>query len=317
MAYSAQSWTEGSLTTPVSAARLAHMETGIGNALDRTDTGTQSLSSHISMAATKKIQLTANDITGSIQRLVEFHSTNAEDRPWLSWFDEGSRQVAASGYHTKLADSLGGDILKQFEVKTIASSGGPNPTDMRTRFAIQTDVERGTWGVNYIDNFEINQAENPLLTTPGAITPAGMRIRLAAQDTTAAGAGTTVCGQFLVQLDATDNVAGFIDVIPPYRSGGSLFPGNKSITLSMFRNTNSASATNPQFIIKKGDGTNTNAFVFTAQNGSLTMTGALGINGSAAPAKPTVTGAKGSNAALGSLLTALASYGLITDSTTT
>jgi hypothetical protein len=33
-------------------------------------------------------------------------------------------------------------------------------------------------------------------------------------------------------------------------------------------------------------------------------------------AKPTVTGAKGSNAALGSLLTALASYGLITDSST-
>ena len=37
-----------------------------------------------------------------------------------------------------------------------------------------------------------------------------------------------------------------------------------------------------------------------------------------APAsKPTVTGAKGSNAALGSLLTALANLGLITDNTTT
>jgi hypothetical protein len=286
------------------------------NAVHKNDTGTQNIASHISMAATKKIQLTANDISGSIQRLIEFHSTNAEDRPWLSWFDEGSRQVAASGYHTKLADSLGGDILKQFEVKTIASATGPNPTDMRTRFAIQTDVERGTWGVNYIDNFEINQAENPILTTPGAITPAGLRIRLASQDPAAAGAGTTVCAQFLVQVDGTDNVAGFIDVIPPYRTGGTVFPGNKAITLSLFRNTNSASATNPQFIIKKGDGTNTNTFVFTAQSGTLTMTGPLGINGSAAPAKPTVTGAKGSNAALASLLTALVSYGFITDSTT-
>jgi len=41
----------------------------------------------------------------------------------------------------------------------------------------------------------------------------------------------------------------------------------------------------------------------------------LGFNNATAIAKPTVTGAKGSNAALGSLLTALASYGLITDST--
>ena len=43
----------------------------------------------------------------------------------------------------------------------------------------------------------------------------------------------------------------------------------------------------------------------------------FGAFGSTIPAtKPTVTGAKGSNAALASLLTALASYGLVTDSTT-
>jgi hypothetical protein len=33
-------------------------------------------------------------------------------------------------------------------------------------------------------------------------------------------------------------------------------------------------------------------------------------------AKPTVTGAKGGNAALASLMTALAGFGLVTDSTT-
>jgi hypothetical protein len=42
----------------------------------------------------------------------------------------------------------------------------------------------------------------------------------------------------------------------------------------------------------------------------------LGFNNTAGIAKPTVSGAKGSNAALGSLLTALAAYGLITDSST-
>ncbi|HEY2621195.1 MAG TPA: hypothetical protein VGI78_27915 [Acetobacteraceae bacterium] len=50
-------------------------------------------------------------------------------------------------------------------------------------------------------------------------------------------------------------------------------------------------------------------------NGS-TWANAIGFNGAAPPTKPTVTGAKGGNTALASLLTALAAYGLITDSST-
>lgn len=42
----------------------------------------------------------------------------------------------------------------------------------------------------------------------------------------------------------------------------------------------------------------------------------VGFYGATPVAKPTVTGAKGANAALASLLTALVSLGLITDSTT-
>jgi hypothetical protein len=48
-------------------------------------------------------------------------------------------------------------------------------------------------------------------------------------------------------------------------------------------------------------------------SGSASM---VGFQGSAAIVKPTVTGAKGSNVALTNLLTALANYGLITDSST-
>jgi hypothetical protein len=40
----------------------------------------------------------------------------------------------------------------------------------------------------------------------------------------------------------------------------------------------------------------------------------MGFQGTAPITKPTVTGSRGSNAALTSLLTALANYGLITDS---
>jgi hypothetical protein len=50
--------------------------------------------------------------------------------------------------------------------------------------------------------------------------------------------------------------------------------------------------------------------------GTALLAGSIGVNGSSAPAKPTVTGSKSANAALASLLTALASYGLITDSST-
>lgn len=56
--------------------------------------------------------------------------------------------------------------------------------------------------------------------------------------------------------------------------------------------------------------------------GSLNMTGKLsvggnaGFNGTAAIAKPTVTGSRGGNAAVASLLTSLANYGLLTDSST-
>lgn len=44
--------------------------------------------------------------------------------------------------------------------------------------------------------------------------------------------------------------------------------------------------------------------------------GAVGFNGTNPLAKPTISGSRGGNAALASLLTALANYGLITDSTT-
>jgi hypothetical protein len=51
--------------------------------------------------------------------------------------------------------------------------------------------------------------------------------------------------------------------------------------------------------------------------GALAVVGSFGAWNTTPPAaKPTVTGAKGSNAALASLMTALAAYGLVTDSTT-
>ena len=69
-----------------------------------------------------------------------------------------------------------------------------------------------------------------------------------------------------------------------------------------------ASANRPQKsgnVTTHGDGTN-DEILFAASK--------LGFFGSTTPvAKPTITGLKGSNAALGSLITALVALGLITD----
>jgi hypothetical protein len=53
-----------------------------------------------------------------------------------------------------------------------------------------------------------------------------------------------------------------------------------------------------------------------SSNGNATFANSCAFFGASPPAKPTVTGSRAGNAALTSLLTALASYGLVTDSTT-
>ncbi len=74
-------------------------------------------------------------------------------------------------------------------------------------------------------------------------------------------------------------------------------------------------------------GTNPGGAYVSPLTGSTTSANSLLLNGHpdtyfqvnlgfSAIAKPTITGSRGGNAALASLLTALASYGIITDSTT-
>lgn len=279
MAYAPQTWVNNDTSKPINDTRLNHMETGISNALDKTDTGTQTLASHIAMAATKKIQLTANDITGSVQRLIEFHSTNAEDRPWASWFDENGRHVAAMGYHTKLSAALGGTVLKQFEIKTIADALSADPTDLRTRLAIQVDKQRITYGHTYTESLEVYQGENPITVGEGAVSSFGLNLRTDPQDTTTAGASNFIIANFLAQIDQNDNAFLFIDVKAPYNTApgtfvgplGTIAAGNRGASIVFFRNTNLVSGSNPNIQIKKGDGTNTSAISVVAKSGKLQL----------------------------------------------
>lgn len=71
-----------------------------------------------------------------------------------------------------------------------------------------------------------------------------------------------------------------------------------------------------------GDGTVADVNIYRSSpgtirtDGAMSVAGGVGFNGSNPVAKPTVSGSRGGNAALASMLTALALQGLITDSTT-
>lgn len=86
----------------------------------------------------------------------------------------------------------------------------------------------------------------------------------------------------------------------------------REATSNIFRTaydgTNSAPLN--QYLIEYWNGSAWEAVIEMRQNGYL------GFHNSAPIAKPTITGAKGGNVALASLLTELANYGLVTDSTT-
>jgi hypothetical protein len=88
--------------------------------------------------------------------------------------------------------------------------------------------------------------------------------------------------------------------------------GNNSTQIANTAFVTSAVAAGGPFLPLSG-GTVSGAATFA---GPVRMNGAAGFNNTAPIAKPTVSGAKSSNAALGSLLTALAAYGLVTDTTT-
>jgi hypothetical protein len=105
----------------------------------------------------------------------------------------------------------------------------------------------------------------------------------------------------------------------PEQSGSLKFsrlPGHadRGSELEVF---NSATEANNYIKLKVHNGTiGARVDALTAKgDGSVSVLGAFGVNGSTPLAKPTITGSRGGNAALADLLTQLASYGFITDGT--
>lgn len=106
-------------------------------------------------------------------------------------------------------------------------------------------------------------------------------------------------------------------------TGGALFARWKRSQSGIFTNSvelmtrvgfgidmNSLGDVNGSFVIAD----NGTARLTMTSAGALQINGTVGFNSTTPIAKPTVTGSRGANAALASVLTALANYGLITDS---
>jgi hypothetical protein len=85
-----------------------------------------------------------------------------------------------------------------------------------------------------------------------------------------------------------------------------------SSTIVHVSNTTANSLAGTDIIVHDGGGLSIPGYVYVG--GSLLAGGNIGFYGTSAIAKPTVTGSRGGNAALASLLTALANLGLVTNS---
>lgn len=116
----------------------------------------------------------------------------------------------------------------------------------------------------------------------------------------------------------TNGTAGILfdaDVIDISADGSGLTQGWAEITSTeavLAFGSDSANPNNGEFQVNS-----TNSIVRRNGTNYITVSDSgLAFHGSAAISKPTITGSKGGNAALGNLLTQLANYGLITDSTT-
>ena len=162
--------------------------------------------------------------------------------------------------------------------------------------------------------FWIDAAGQVPVLGPGAITfsNTGMKIavpNLRAVSATVANGGTS----YRLNDVVADAVGGLWTVSGVSGSGGIV------TAVTLLQSGYAPVITNP-VATKYGSGKGELTLnITTAVTGALNLgdTGqSLGFLGAAAIARPTVTGSKSANAALASLLTALASYGLVVDSST-
>jgi hypothetical protein len=217
---------------------------------------------------------------------------------------------------------------------------------LTTGILIQTQNAGSSWG-NFLQCIQGGAVKftvdgNGAITAAGGMTidgdvtlagPAGTTLYVVSDTTigttlyvggtaTFAGPGTglqvsnnaTVGGAFAVTGNAT--ISGDVTLAGP--AGTALYVENDTTIGTTLYVGGTGTFAGPGTGLQVSNNLNANSIgvsttLFVA--GGSTLAGNVGFHGTAPVAKPTVTGAKGSNAALASLIAALAAYGLVTDST--
>jgi len=127
-----------------------------------------------------------------------------------------------------------------------------------------------------------------------------------------AGAGTITDGSAVTATIQNLSAAGVISSAYGLKVQLGFNNGTLTNTYGVYvGDVTSGTQTNQAYGVYVSDASARNFFA-----GPVSFGGTTGFNGTAPAAKPTVTGSRGGNVALASLLTALAGTGLITDSTT-
>jgi hypothetical protein len=206
------------------------------------------------------------------------------------------------GYALDTVNANDGGTINIGNAYMATLAGGP---------AAQAHIILAGLDVAYSNMLVSTNAAGPTISVPfqlvTAIAPAAGGTGYAVNDTLHDATG----GRYNV----TSVSAGAVTALSIYKPGISAAPPGNPVTLTTGSKTTSSNQLGSGCTATLTWSANNR---LTLQSGGLPtlIGGNVGFNNSAPIGKPAITGAKGSNAALASLLSALVSYGLITDSTT-
>lgn len=214
----------------------------------------------------------------------------------------------------------------------VQSGDNTNPAAPSWGLPSAAEVAAGTFAGAFMFAGAVT-LQTTLTTTLGTLSAGS--VPAASSAATWNNASTTFVHQFVNVTDTTSAAASLLaqwqvnsaDVFKVTKTGaitatsltvvagtGSPAAGTVSLTPTAGLVLRAASGSGADFLLQTGAGVNI-ALVLPGTT-SWVFLGNVGFNATAAIAKPTVTGSRGANAALASLLTALAAYGLVVDSST-
>jgi hypothetical protein len=174
--------------------------------------------------------------------------------------------------------------------------------------AIVMDAAGGDFDVSGTEAISLDASTTSNFTVAG--NDAGAVFLNLAVSNSGAGSGRMTVTADLVQNTVGDFFVDATNTITLNSTGGQIEVGSDADAQNILIGTGAAART-----ITLGNVTGATAMVYNTGSGGHAFTGDMGFFGGTPASKPTITGSRGANAALASLLTELAGLGILTDST--